>query len=304
MARTLLCLSVLLLISGCAAWRGERPDTAQAAVAELAAQGDAEAQTAHGLNLEWGHGVGQDYVLAAEWHVRAAKQGNPLAAYYLGQLFERGLGVEQDYRMAAGWYRRAAKAGNASAQFKLGNLYEHGLGVRQDYDVATRWYQRAGAHWLPEGTYPPGAERVLGPARPTPKLRPPRLELLTLVPPAPAGAGHSAPKDPAMATTIAVKQIDDTPIESASPDLATLWWAHIASYRHRDRIAIGWEKLLSQHQELLSPHGLSVARVDLGPEKGIFFRLRAGPLPNRAAAMALCSALRARELYCAPDHNG
>ena len=107
-----------------------------------------------------------------------------------------------------------------------------------------------------------------------------------------------------MATTIAVKQIDDTPIESASPDLATLWWAHIASYRHRDRIAIGWEKLLSQHQELLSPHGLSVARVDLGPEKGIFFRLRAGPLPNRAAAMALCSALRARELYCAPDHNG
>ena len=41
-----------------------------------------------------------------------------------------------------------------------------------------------------------------------------------------------------------------------------------------------------------------VVAVDLGNNRGTFFRLQAGPLDSRDAAEALCAALKARNLDC------
>ena len=59
-----------------------------------------------------------------------------------------------------------------------------------------------------------------------------------------------------------------------------------------------WKRLRSKHTDLLGRLDLSVSRADLGPSRGIFFRLRAGPLPDETAARALCAKLAQRKVGC------
>jgi cell division septation protein DedD len=58
-----------------------------------------------------------------------------------------------------------------------------------------------------------------------------------------------------------------------------------------------WERLRGAHPDLLASLTPSVARAELG-SGGTFYRLRAGPLRNRAEADALCAALAARQQPC------
>jgi hypothetical protein len=76
---------------------------------------------------------------------------------------------------------------------------------------------------------------------------------------------------------------------------------HIASFRTRRYARKHWEELTRRHADLLGGRELDLARVDLGAEKGVWIRVRAGPLPDLDAATALCRRLRARDLYCAPQ---
>ena len=79
-------------------------------------------------------------------------------------------------------------------------------------------------------------------------------------------------------------------------------WLHIASYKDHANLTVSWRTLSSRHEDLLSPYGSRVSEVDLGRDKGVFFRLYVGPLPSRDTARKLCVALRARDVYCDPDH--
>jgi cell division septation protein DedD len=58
-----------------------------------------------------------------------------------------------------------------------------------------------------------------------------------------------------------------------------------------------WQKLTKKFPDLLGGLSLNVVRVDLG-EKGIYQRLQAGPLADRAAATALCEQLKTRKQDC------
>ena len=59
----------------------------------------------------------------------------------------------------------------------------------------------------------------------------------------------------------------------------------------------GGERLLRAHGELLNAYRLYVEQVDLGA-RGVFFRLRVGPLLSEQAARRLCAALTARKVPC------
>lgn len=59
-----------------------------------------------------------------------------------------------------------------------------------------------------------------------------------------------------------------------------------------------WDKLRRKHLDLLGDLGLTVTKVDLGATKGIFYRLRVGPLKDRPAAKALCKELAKRKVSC------
>ncbi len=138
--------------------------------------GDADAQTALGLNYLNGEGVAADtdealrwlqlasgngqavaqYTLATIyadssstnsdpfaakfWFQSAAEQGNRMAMNNLAMFYAQGLGTDQDTMEAAHWFAMAAALGFKVAQFNLAVLYERGEGVPQDNVEAYKWY--------------------------------------------------------------------------------------------------------------------------------------------------------------------
>lgn len=75
---------------------------------------------------------------------------------------------------------------------------------------------------------------------------------------------------------------------------------HLASYRSREQASRGWTQLRRAYRRLLGDLKPAVAKVDLGPGKGVYYRLKAGPLASKAAADALCRKLKRHHQYCKP----
>ena len=68
--------------------------------------------------------------------------------------------------------------------------------------------------------------------------------------------------------------------------------------RSLERAQGEWERLWRKNSDLLGKLALSVAKADLGPKKGVFYRLRAGPVADEAAARALCAKLARHKMGC------
>lgn len=83
--------------------------------------------------------------------------------------------------------------------------------------------------------------------------------------------------------------------QSADPPYAV----HITSYKKRSNVGKDWKRLVGAHPEQLMGLRVRVTPIDLGPPRGRFYRLKAGPLPSRQFANDLCRSLRQRGLYCA-----
>ncbi|OKH89864.1 SPOR domain-containing protein [Thalassospira sp. TSL5-1] len=71
----------------------------------------------------------------------------------------------------------------------------------------------------------------------------------------------------------------------------------MASFREQGQASVAWNKISSENKDLLSNLKMFVQKVDLG-DKGIFYRLQAGPLDGRAAADKICSELKQRNVGC------
>ena len=71
-----------------------------------------------------------------------------------------------------------------------------------------------------------------------------------------------------------------------------------AAVRSRERANSEWTRLKRKHGDLLADYSLNVVRVDLGPTKGIFYRLRAGPIAWEDVAKSLCENLIKRKVGC------
>lgn len=88
---------------------------------------------------------GGHYAAAAELYKAGAEQGDPVAAYKLGELYDSSLdGLPKDLSQAIFWYKRSAELGDAKGQyiymqaFALGNDYTE----LQDYQNAKIWYEK------------------------------------------------------------------------------------------------------------------------------------------------------------------
>lgn len=114
---------VLALLSSPAAAAGARADTSRAM--QLYAKGD--------------------YMGAAALLTRLAEAGNARAQAMLGLLYEHGHGVPQDFAVAAWWYGSAAERGDPNGQYLLGLLYNKGRGVALDVVLAQKWLILAAA---------------------------------------------------------------------------------------------------------------------------------------------------------------
>lgn len=72
----------------------------------------------------------------------------------------------------------------------------------------------------------------------------------------------------------------------------------LAAVRSLDRVDSEWKRLRRRNSDLLDGLSLAVTKADLGAQKGVFYRLRVGPLADEAAAQALCKKLAARKVGC------
>ncbi len=90
-----------------------------------------------------GHGVTQDFKLAAYWYEKAAGAGDPLAELQIGYLYEAGLGVGQDPARAAHWYQLASAGGSVRAKASLAIAFLWGTGVPQNEKMALKLLNEA-----------------------------------------------------------------------------------------------------------------------------------------------------------------
>jgi len=83
-------------------------------------------------------------------------------------------------------------------------------------------------------------------------------------------------------------------------DEDTFYTAQLASFRSAERARAGWQILKDSAGELLAQSDAHIVRADLGPELGIYYRVRTGSMADRAAATQFCQDLQAEGLECMP----
>ncbi len=165
-----------------------------------------------------------------------------------------------------------------------------------------------GAPLAPPGAplAPPGAKTVEKavsalkltpppPPAPKPAARPTTKEVLAAEPPSP----------PPPALEAAVKKLTT----AAKPETlmarateppkaqASVYRVQLAAVRTPERAREEWGRLQKKHSTLLGLLTMSLTRADLGT-KGVFYRLRAGPLATQSAARELCDELAKRKVGC------
>ncbi len=116
---------------------------------------------------------------------------------------------------------------------------------------------------------------------------------------APGGAPVGAPVE-ARVTAQApptVTQETVTKEDAAPPPGTNGYRIHLTSIRKETDASAEWRRLHRLFRDLLADLGLSVMRADLGMERGVWYRIQAGPLA-RAEARARCASFSARKLWC------
>jgi cell division septation protein DedD len=130
----------------------------------------------------------------------------------------------------------------------------------------------------PKAVDPPAANK---PLLPPPAASPPPTESK----PALVAGRTPAPAPPAKPATV-----------KATPSGS--WQVQLGALRSQADAEGEWKKLQKANTDLLSGLSPEVIRADLG-DKGVFWRLRAGPFADPDAAKTLCTAMEARKNRCA-----
>ena len=137
---------------------------------------------------------------------------------------------------------------------------------------------------LPEPEEPLPPEKILAA-----KAEPPRVEAVPAVPkPPPQAETEATPGKPKAAPAKPVP----------APAVERKYRLQLAALRSRTDASKAWNRLRSQHRRLLGKHELEIERKDLGPPKGVYFRLLVGPATDRETARLLCAALAKRKVGC------
>ena len=79
---------------------------------------------------------------------------------------------------------------------------------------------------------------------------------------------------------------------------------HLASFRSQDAAKKAWTDALDHNKTLLGQVKPVIRRIDLGPERGVFYRLMAGPYNSLAAAETACQALKQNNQFCRASADG
>ncbi|MDG2243994.1 MAG: SPOR domain-containing protein [Rhodospirillaceae bacterium] len=115
-----------------------------------------------------------------------------------------------------------------------------------------------------------------------------------------SNAPEPAPAQSAIAA--APKKPPGQTLESIVAALSGDYLIQIAALRSEEAAEGEWKRVRSRHANLLGSYSQEIVRVDLGV-RGIFYRLRAGPLKDRGSAEKLCESLAAENVGCLVVRN-
>ena len=76
------------------------------------------------------------------------------------------------------------------------------------------------------------------------------------------------------------------------------YWVQIGSARDEIDSEALWNRSKAAHPTILNDAPHAIVRADLGPGKGVFYRVHVGPYDNATAAGTLCARLRAAHVDC------
>lgn len=132
----------------------------------------------------------------------------------------------------------------------------------------------------------------------------PSAPAATPVQPAPTAAINSAPPSqpvaaPAPAPVVAAAPVRP-PVQAAPaspPSGGGGYRLQIGAVRTPEGAKHEWERLKRANSDVLGKLSVSMARVDLG-ERGIFYRIQAGPVADAALAERHCAELKRRGVGC------
>ena len=169
-----------------------------------------------------------------------------------------------------------------------------------------------------DGEHAPGVERLMPPpetplpppgsAAPAPQPKTgetPAPVASSAAPSAPENIGRStekaapaAPPPPAVAAEPPAPA--PSPPEPVAPRMAPKkpFKVQLGAVRSPQRAGQEWERLRRKHGDILRRMELSVTKADLGAEKGVFYRMRAGPIADEATARDICAQLAIRKVGC------
>ncbi len=107
-----------------------------------------------------------------------------------------------------------------------------------------------------------------------------------------------APEPPAEAKAAEAPDVAQEPPPHATAPSRQGYQVQLGAFRSMARARRAWQEIMSAANSLLDELSREVIEVDLGGDKGVFFRLRAGPLPDRSTAKRLCVELEASGIGC------
>ncbi len=121
-------------------------------------------------------------------------------------------------------------------------------------------------------------------------------------PASPAGKVSAAqPLTPAPRPTAAPKPTpaaNSVTAQAQAANASKTYRVQLAASRSPEGARAEWDRVRRKNLDLLGDLGLTVTKVDLGPKKGVFYRLRVGPLAGDAQARKLCAELAKRRIGC------
>ena len=322
--------------SGIAAWQAGDYANAVGQWRPLADRGDADAQFNLGQAYRLGRGVPQNLNLAEQWFERAARQRHEQAGASLGLLlFQNGRARE-----AMPWIQAAAMRGDPRAQYVFGTALFNGDILRRDLPRAYAMMSAAAAQGFPQAQSQLAAmEQQIGPedrergrqiatqmsAGPDPQVaaveprpnvppsspprrvngrpdagvsyrapgedRGPPAPLIRTPSPAPVHAENHARRIPGGSPHAAPPRT--TPPRAAPAQSGGSWRVQLGAFSSEANARRQWESI-RRRVAALGPLRPAFSAA------GSLTRLRAGGLPDRAAAERVCSAVRGAGGDCIP----
>ena len=134
---------------------------------------------------------------------------------------------------------------------------------------------------------------------PTPAAAPssPSVATPTLPPPAASSMPSAPAAPPETAKVAAVPAVPPVAATPAPRVVGAGYRLQLGAVRTEEAAKQEWQRLQRTEPDLLGKLSLTAARVDLG-DKGIFYRIQAGPIADAAEAAQSCAALKSRNVGC------